>query len=58
MNWIEHNRKTSRYTQKRSFLERKIAQHQHGRRDPGDPFKHERMTRIYQRELSRMGAQA
>jgi len=56
MNWIEHNRKTSRYMQKRSFLERKLAQHQHGKHDPKDPFRNERMANLYRREISRLEA--
>jgi len=52
----QHNARTSSFNRKRNFLQRKLAHAEHGRRDPHDPFKHERMAAIYQRELARLGA--
>jgi len=52
----QHNRKTSRYMQKRSFLERKLAQHEYAPYHPRTRRQHERMASIYQRELARLGA--
>jgi len=39
----QHNRKTSRYMQKRSFLERKLAQHEYAPYHPRTRRQHERM---------------
>jgi len=54
----QHNARTSLFNRKRAFLQRNLAHAQHGRHDPRDPFRNERMAAIYQRELSRLGAQA
>jgi len=56
--WQAHNERTSRFNRKRQFLTRKLTHAQHGRRDPRDPFKHERMAALYRQELARLGAQA
>lgn len=56
MRWQQHNQQTSRWIQKRAFLQRKIAQFEHGRRDRRDPFRGERMARHYKRELAMLGA--
>lgn len=45
----------SKRNQKRRFLERKLAHHEHGRHDPRDPFRHERMAAHYRAELARLG---
>lgn len=48
----------SKRNQKRRFLERKLAQCEHGTPDPKHPFRHKRMAAHYRAELARLGVQA
>ena len=55
MNWQEHNQRTSAFTRKLAFLQRKLDQHQHAPYHARSRRHHERMANHYRAELARLG---